>query len=152
MIEVDRRYLFGGEAVAKLITDCPRTDYFEDARFAWSHKEREAHALFFLGPAGSGVTLHEHTNAWNALVHGQKRWILLPPYSQFGPVSLPANVWMKEWYPRFQDVVHECTQFAGELMYVPSNWMHSTLNVQASIGIAVEVGYNTQLLDRLINS
>ena len=64
----DEMYLFGGHGttmrpstVAKLMKDCPRPPYFEDdftldtPRFAWDDAMRAKAALFFLGPAGSGV-------------------------------------------------------------------------------------------------
>ena len=31
--------------------------------------------------------------------------------------------------------VLECTQQAGDLMYVPSNWLHGLVNVENSIGV-----------------
>ena len=52
-------------------------------------------------------------------------------------------------HSKFRDVAFECTQLAGELMFVPSNWMHTTYNLQASIGLAVEVGHNVKLLTTL---
>jgi hypothetical protein len=57
--------------------------HFESPNFAWNRTSRDGAALAYFGPAGSSVTLHEHTNAWNALVFGMKRWIMLPPYIQY---------------------------------------------------------------------
>lgn len=57
--------------------------HFESPNFAWNRTARDGAALAYFGPAGSSVTLHEHTNAWNALVFGMKRWIMLPPYIQY---------------------------------------------------------------------
>ena len=34
--------------------------------------------FFFLGARGSGVACHQHGEAWNAVVHGRKRWFLYP--------------------------------------------------------------------------
>ena len=31
-----------------------------------------------------------------------------------------------------------CVQEAGDLLYVPSNWGHTTLNLRASVGFAQE--------------
>ena len=97
----DSKYLFGLQLASTLVESKsnPSPLYFEDStRFAWNSSKRAEFALFFLGPAGSGVSLHEHTNAWNALVYGKKQWVLLPPYSQYGPVSLAMPAWMEEWY------------------------------------------------------
>ena len=32
------------------------------------------HFQWFLGPPMSGAPLHSHTNAWNCLLYGRKRW------------------------------------------------------------------------------
>ena len=34
----------------------------------------------------------------------------------------------------------ECTQRPGEMLYVPDLWGHVTLNLQESIGVALELG------------
>ena len=33
----------------------------------------------FLGGAGSGLGVHRHWEAWNVVVHGEKRWFMYPP-------------------------------------------------------------------------
>eukprot|EP00037_Helgoeca_nana_P027621 m.317511 g.317511 ORF g.317511 m.317511 type:complete len:713 (+) comp27556_c0_seq1:333-2471(+) len=126
--------------------------HFESPNFAWNRTTRDGAALAYFGPAGSSVTLHEHTNAWNALVFGMKRWIMLPPYIQNGPTGLPVEQWLEEWYPKFHDDAYECTQYAGDLIYVPTNFMHTLINLQASIGVAVEFGHNTRLLKDLVRA
>ena len=148
----DEQYLFGGTTTAQLFHDVPAPGYFQDlTRFAWEREERARAALFFLGPAGSGVGMHEHTSAWNALVYGRKRWVLLAPNSHYGPTATTMGEWMKNWHARFrQGDVYECTQHKGELVYVPTNWMHATHNEEACIGIAVEVGHNKGLFGNLL--
>eukprot|EP00038_Savillea_parva_P015834 m.15070 g.15070 ORF g.15070 m.15070 type:complete len:721 (+) comp3225_c0_seq1:206-2368(+) len=126
--------------------------FFESSQFAYNHSSRDRSALAFFGPAGSSVTLHEHTNAWNALVYGMKRWVMLPPYVHYGPTGLPVEDWLRDWYPRFKDQAYECMQFPGDLVYVPTNYMHTLINVQASIGVAVEFGHDTTLLHRLLEN
>lgn len=153
-VEYNPPYLLSAslKTIPGLSTDHMPLEYFDDIRFGWNTEERTEAALMYLGVAGSGVTLHEHTNAWNALVYGRKHWILLPPYVQYGPTHLPHHEWMQNWYPKFASQAYECTQYAGEVLYVPTNWMHSLINLQASIGIAVETGANTKLLDVSIRS
>ena len=51
---------------------------------------------------------------------------------------------------RLRERAFECTQHAGELLYVPSGHMHAVLNLQPSVGMAVEVGHDTGLLSRLL--
>ena len=36
-----------------------------------------------------------------------------------------------------RDLLH-CTQYSGDVMYVPTLWGHATLNVRQSIGVAHE--------------
>lgn len=40
-----------------------------------------------------------------------------------------------------EDLFHsalQCTQYAGDIMYVPTLWAHGTLNTKQSIGVAHE--------------
>ena len=36
-------------------------------------------AQFYLGAPGTGAPVHFHTDAMNLLIHGRKRWVMLPP-------------------------------------------------------------------------
>ena len=149
----DRLYLFGHgayEAMA-LAADFAEPSIFVDpTRWRASEAERAKGALWYAGPAGSGVSLHMHTSAWNALVTGRKRWYLLPPLTMWGPTDLPAAEWVRTVYPEMRrrgDPVHECTQEEGEVMWVPGDWYHTTLNVEPATGIAIEVGSDVKLLE-----
>lgn len=59
--------------------------YFDDNRFMYTTKQRQDGALFYVGAKGSGVSFHEHTNAWNGLVFGRKVRLRLE-----NPIFLPA--------------------------------------------------------------
>ena len=39
----------------------------------------------------------------------------------------------------------ECVQEAGEVVVVPTGWHHATLNLAASVGLAMELGPPRQL-------
>ena len=105
-------------------------------------------AQFYLGAAGSGAPLHFHGDAFNVLVHGRKQWWLFPPdagnYS-----AMPAMQWVSEVLPGLckrceQRELPEracplvVTQEAGDLLFVPRDWAHATLNLQPSVGYAIE--------------
>ena len=75
---------------------------------------------------------------------------MLPPYAHYGPTGLPVQQWFEEWYPKFADSAYECVQEAGEILFVPQNYMHTVLNLQPSVGAAVEVGHAVHLLDALL--
>ena len=49
---------------------------------------------WYLGPPGSGANDHYHGHAYNALLHGAKRWFLTPP-----PFA---------WYSRCEQPSHAC--------------------------------------------
>ena len=94
---------------------------------------------WYLGPTRSGANDHYHGHAFNALVHGHKRWFLTPtPFASYSNKS--AWDWYIEDYPALRDAhsISECQQRAGEVLYVPSGWGHAVLNTANSIGFSGE--------------
>ena len=127
----DPEYMFAQDPLDGLRDDYGSPAFFEDkSRYAYSREERAETALFYVGPAGSGVNFHQHTNAWNALFYGRKRWFLFPPYTIYGPTALPMTEWYRDFYPQLKDVAVECIQEAGEMLYVVS-----MLDVQRTFAI-----------------
>jgi len=113
----------------------------------------------FLGPAGSGAPPHFHKDALNVLAHGQKRWWLSPPrWATYS--SAPVAEWLvqtfgareaegAEWVEAeggWRAHVLECTQNAGDALFVPYGWGHAVLNLHASAGFALE--FSTALAPR----
>ena len=106
---------------------------------------------FFLGPPGSGAPLHWHKDAINYLAHGQKRWFLLPPQAARLSTT-PVARWVARELPHLasDDACTlapggphcapplECTQNAGDVIFVPAGWAHAVLNVETSVGVALE--------------
>ena len=106
-----------------------------------------------VGPAMSGSNWHIDPNstcAWNAVVTGAKKWILLNP--QDGPppgvhpsedgTDVAAPVSLPEWFMNFYGVlkrekrrVWEGVCRAGEIVFVPHGWWHCVLNLEDSIAI-----------------
>jgi histone arginine demethylase JMJD6 len=85
-------------------------------------------------------------------VYGKKQWQLLPPLAYFGPEDIVVYT-ETDSYVGFRpaaatadvaEIKHPiepfaCTQRAGEVLFVPTGWSHAVLNVEDSIGVAVEV-------------
>ena len=100
----------------------------------------------YVGRAGTGSPMHWHGAALNALAHGAKRWLLLPPtravYSREPARELFAAHDANATRGRGDaaiDAALECEQRAGDILYVPSNWGHAVLNLEPSVGLAIEV-------------
>lgn len=104
--------------------------------------------FFCLGGERTGSALHvdpHFTGAWNALLCGEKRWVLFPPDAPPDEIGVPAELrdrlrtpsayWWHDWYPKLAADgfgarlgMREVVQRAGETIYVPAGWWHAVLN------------------------
>ena len=97
-----------------------------------------------LGPALSGAPPHFHGDTWNALLYGSKRWFLFEPAEAFfARPQLRAIDWALEASDAAtvggkRPMGRQCMQAAGDILYVPRLWGHAVLNVQESVGFAIE--------------
>jgi hypothetical protein len=110
----------------------------------------QAHPYLYLGPADSGLWFHRHGEAWNGLVFGRKRWMLFPPTWKSPRLGIgdpdtktPLGLrrWLKEYHPKLAGgalAPLECAQTAGDVVYVPANWIHATNNLNDCVGVAVD--------------
>ena len=109
---------------------------FEDLKLigAWTRLAC-THWQLYQGVAGTGAPMHLHTDAWNALVYGRKRWMVLPPsralYSLLGPLEF-----LQQERDHLQPL--EWVQEAGDICYIPRYWSHSVLNLKECVGVATE--------------
>ncbi len=87
-----------------------------------------------------------------------QKWVLYPPNEGFYTTiaaldffkmlssydheksidSLTSNHTVNEHIADLQRGALRCTQYAGDIMYVPTMWAHGTLNTKQSIGVAHE--------------
>ncbi|MBN1207258.1 MAG: cupin-like domain-containing protein [Myxococcaceae bacterium] len=148
----DPLYLFGLESFAGVERDYRHPPQFAGSTFAFDEAQRQAKALFYIGPAYSGVSFHQHTAAWNALFFGYKRWFLLPPFHFYGPTSIAMHEWASTHRSRFAADLHECVQQPGEILFVPQYWYHAVLNVSDCVGVAVELGPHLELMQHQFGS
>ena len=97
-----------------------------------------------VGGFSSGAGLHSHQSVLNGLVFGAKQWLLIPP--NFANIRIPeadhprgADSWQR--LMAFLDDTGQgssCTQLAGDLLFVPRNWIHATWALEESVGVSLE--------------
>ena len=94
---------------------------------------------------GSGAPTHFHGDAWNAVAHGRKLWLLSPPaHARYSATPiLPYLEARAEWVLENKNTEHpyHCVQEAGDVLYVPADWGHAVLNLRPTIGVAVEFAW-----------
>ncbi|KAK6036510.1 JmjC domain protein, partial [Cooperia oncophora] len=115
------------------------------------HKKRPPHRWFVMGPVRSGTSIHIDplgTSAWNALIKGHKRWVLIPPdaprtlvkpyQSEKGKHPDEATTWFMTVYNRVRAStwpkeypVIEARQGPGETIW----WRASVINEDNTIAI-----------------
>jgi hypothetical protein len=85
--------------------------------------------ILTLGPAMSGAEPHRHGPAWNALLHGCKKWYLMPRSSRFPSrkAHRSTQAWLNSSDHTFQNPPFECTQRAGEVMLTDTLYSQTVL-------------------------
>ena len=116
----------------KLLQDTPYSHVLE------SIPANNIETQFYLGPAGSGAPPHFHGHAVNTLAYGEKHCFLYPPFQAFYSKTPSAKFITDFGSDMKRNAALQCTQRAGDMIYVPSMWGHSTFNTQQSIGVAHE--------------
>lgn len=89
--------------------------------------------------------MHFHEDALNLVFYGAKAWRLVPPAFAEYSTAHPG--------PAFRAGRREgpgvaCVQPAGTALLVPRGWGHATVNLQETVGIAVELDRNRCTLAR----
>lgn len=155
-------YLFDHRFVEKMDLDVSslQGDYwppkcFGVDLFSVLDSQRPDCRWLIVGPARSGSTFHKDpnaTSAWNAVLRGSKYWILFPhptPSSPLPPgvvlssdsseITSPLSI--AEYLLTFHEQAratpgcHEGICRAGEVLHVPSGWLHLVLNLEETVAI-----------------
>jgi len=105
-------------------------------------------SVFSLGEGHAGLPFHSHGAAWLGVVHGRKHWFLYPP-GAFSPsdramTSPLAGVkdWTSKVYPKLAAKPIECTQQPGEVLFVPTAWLHATLNLGETVAVGGQLEWD----------
>lgn len=128
--------------------------YFNEDLFAYGgFSNRPPFRWVLMGPAGTGSMVHVDplgTSAWNTLIEGVKRWVLMPPSTSESwakdaseeRVARPRNSrsaldYFTHVLPklRTKNNVIEFDQFEGETVFVPSGWWHAVLNLTDTVAV-----------------
>jgi len=118
-----------------------------------NHDSRPPYRWFCIGPKRSGTTVHTDpldTNAWNAVTHGCKRWVLFEPdvpkkvakgkgFRNKGEDD-EAVMYFDFILPRIKAAhpevkVYEGLQNAGDVIFVPGAWWHGVLNMEDCVAV-----------------
>lgn len=140
--------------IRALVDDYEVPDVFPNDWFSLINNDaRPPFRWFCIGPKRSGTTVHTDplgTNAWNAITHGLKRWVLMEPGEAKKKVKgkglmksgeddeaimyfdfvLPR---IKKEYPEMK--IYEGLQKPGEVIFVPGDWWHGVLNLEDTVAI-----------------
>eukprot|EP00756_Hemistasia_phaeocysticola_P023545 Hpha_TRINITY_DN15900_c0_g15::TRINITY_DN15900_c0_g15_i1::g.73772::m.73772/K11323/JMJD6; histone arginine demethylase JMJD6 len=126
--------------------------YFPDDFMALAGEEgRPPYRWLLLGPKRSGTPVHIDplvTSAWNTLLRGRKRWVLMKP-STTRKVAKGRGVMRSDeddeavnhfvdLVPRLRKEGHEVfefVQYPGDTVFVPGNWWHSVVNIEDTVAV-----------------
>ena len=137
-------YLFFADAPWLEADTAPSPTVLRRLSFHGQPPEIQSHQ-FYLGPPETGAPVHFHNDAANYLMYGRKRWFLYPPGDAEWSLQ-PASEFMHS-VALEQGAPIECVQHSGDMLYVPKGWGHSTINIEASIGVAYEFSHTAGVME-----
>ncbi|XP_019624169.1 PREDICTED: uncharacterized protein LOC109469860 [Branchiostoma belcheri] len=104
--------------------------------------------LLIIGRSGLGLGWHEHGDGWNGVVFGEKHWyvynrsVVPPGLHRYEPADWEKYVYKK--LPSHRRPL-ECTQEAGDIVYIPQGFYHSVVNVGETIAVSFRENQVTPL-------
>ncbi|KAH9526821.1 JmjC domain-containing protein 4 [Dermatophagoides farinae] len=116
----------------------------------------------YMGPKGSTTPLHVDvfgSFSWSANVIGTKRWLMIPDHcvetlkQLIGVNNLPHDLYT---LPNYEQIIakvngFEIIQKAGQVLFVPSGYMHQVENIEHTISINHN-WFNACNLDRVYSN
>lgn len=115
----------------------------------------DRHDSFILAGSGTGTYIHQHGDTMTALGWGRKYWVMLPGNGLPGALPQEDVAMLQSLYPadtiemftgegaQFANSDYQvCTQEAGDIIHIPTNWLHVTLNHWPTASITLQAGYD----------
>ena len=143
-----------------LLSDYRVPDYFSEDLFSLAgERRRPPYRWLLLGPERSGTCLHIDplaTSAWNTVIVGRKRWVLLPPGTPKKVAKAVACLrpgeddeainYFVDLVPRLKALhpelpVLEFIQHPGDTVFVPGGWWHAVINLDHTIAVTQVSSY-----------
>eukprot|EP00966_Prymnesium_polylepis_P044138 1023221-Prymnesium_polylepis.1 len=98
--------------------------------------------IFSAGRAGASVQFHEHAFTWFALTHGRKAWWLGPASIARQLTAYGGGASTCTYLPTVPDArVAFIVQGPGEILLFGEGVAHATCNLNASLGVGIQMGY-----------
>ena len=92
--------------------------------------------------------MHYHRTALNVMALGEKRWKVYPPEQAYYATE-HLSTWYQSNFSQTQPKANgeeedaiTCTQFSGDIVLMPSQFAHATLNTKPTMGMAFEFNYD----------
>jgi hypothetical protein len=146
-------------ALPELKEDFRTPDFFLSFNGEGSRRQKQSWHMLSVGGSRRGLPFHVHGETWLGLVFGRKRWFLYPPGKGLTNMArvghhplLSVWHWFKHVLPHLKGEERplQCSQRAGEVMYLPPGWKHLTLNIGETVGVGGQAiyGADQRLRDR----
>jgi hypothetical protein len=141
-----------------MLQDYQVPPFFSEDLFSYAGATRPPFRWILIGPAGTGSYVHIDplgTSAWNTLIQGTKKWVLLPPctpanWVKFGQpdgvegdasTTDDESVTALDWFTRVLPCLRsspgfvEFDQQSGETVFIPAGWWHAVLNMDDTVAV-----------------
>eukprot|EP01127_Copromyxa_protea_P020131 TRINITY_DN6672_c0_g1_i1.p1 TRINITY_DN6672_c0_g1~~TRINITY_DN6672_c0_g1_i1.p1 ORF type:complete len:475 (+),score=89.17 TRINITY_DN6672_c0_g1_i1:178-1425(+) len=124
-------------------------DFFSEDYFSVLGDSRPIYRWLLIGGKGSGSCFHQDPNftaAWNTSISGSKKFVLFPGdvvppgVAKIGDDHFEAPTTVLTWFhEHYHNLVPgtflEAIVKPGEMIYVPSGWWHTVLNMEETIAV-----------------
>ena len=123
---LDIWYMFGD---TPMMGDSRWANLMSSYEMPMDANEDDGLPTFGIGGLNSGVAFHTHGAAFGETIIGKKKWFLSPPARRPNFNSNNSQLdWSLLMQDKNQDVI-TCIVGEGEVIYIPPNWWHATLNL-----------------------